>query len=182
MLVVVSDTHETERPGLTGALQQAVQEADRVVHAGDFTTETVVEGFEAVSREFLAVHGNADTMPVRERLPAARTVPVGEYTLAVTHTQQGGTMGLSYFGAERDADVVVSGHTHRHHVEETGDRLLLNPGSHADPRGGEATFAELWLEDATLNGRIRTVTGEERRRFRLEDRTDGGQGAAGVEG
>ncbi len=181
MLVVVSDTHETERPRLDGALQESVREADRVVHAGDFTTEAVVDGFETVSRGLLGVHGNADTTAVRNRLPAARTVPIGEYTLAVTHTQQGGQMGLSYFGAERDADVVISGHTHRPHVEDTGDVLLLNPGSHADPRGGEATFAELWLEDGTLVGRIRSVGGEERRRFRVEDR-NGGPGAESVEG
>lgn len=170
MLVVVSDTHREDRPGLEGTLQRSVREADRVVHAGDFTTEAVLDGFESVSRTFLAVHGNADTPGVQARLPEARTVAVGEVTVALTHTQRGGTTGLSFFGAERDADLVVFGHTHQPTVVDTGDRVLLNPGSHADPRGGDPTYAVLEPAETGLTGEIRTLEGSVVRSVRVEGR------------
>lgn len=179
-IVVVSDTHRTDRPGLDDSLQAAVREADLVIHAGDFTTETVLDGFQSVSREFLAVHGNADTPTVTDRLPAARTIDVAGLTIALTHTQRGGEMGLEYFGAEREADLVVSGHTHRAHVRDTGDRVLLNPGSHADPRGGEATYAVLEEGESAVVGTVRTLDGEVREEFGVEGRreTDGTGGRA----
>lgn len=176
MLVVVSDTHREDRPGLEDTLQRSVREADRIVHAGDFTTDSVLEGFESVSRTFLAVHGNADTPGVQARLPTARTVAVGDVTIAVTHTQRGGATGLSYFGAERDADLVVFGHTHQPSVVDTGDRVLLNPGSHADPRGGDPTYAVLEPTEAGLEGEIRTLEGSVVRSVRVEGRSDRGDG------
>ena len=189
-IVVVSDTHRTDRPGLTGALRDAVRTADLVIHAGDFTTESVVDGFQTVSRGFLAVHGNTDTAGVTDRLPEARSLDVAGVRIAVTHTQRGGETGLSYFGAERGADLVISGHTHRSHVRDTGERILLNPGSHADPRGGEATYAVLETVDqadrdepGALTGEIRTVDGSVREVFGVEGRSKtegaGGQGETG---
>lgn len=182
MIVVLSDTHRTERPGVSGGLADAVRAADRVVHAGDFTTEAVLDGFQSVSHSLLAVHGNADRPAVTERLPAARTFDVAGLTVAVTHTQRGGATGLEYFGLERGADLVVSGHTHRPHVEDTGDLVLLNPGSHTDPRSGEPTYGV--LESGTesgLEGRIETVDGTIVQEIRVEGRGEqrGGQRGTG---
>lgn len=189
-IVVVSDTHRTDRPGLRGSLRDAVRSADLVIHAGDFTTGSVVDGFQTVSREFLAVHGNADTAAVKARLPEARSLEVAGVRIAVTHTQRGGETGLSYFGAERGAALVISGHTHRSHVRDTGECILLNPGSHADPRGGEATYAVLEAAGqgdpervGALTGEIRTLDGEVREVFGVEGRRKtegaGGQGETG---
>jgi hypothetical protein len=170
MIVVLSDTHRTERPGLSPPLREAVSRADRVVHAGDFTTEAVLDGFHSTARELLAVAGNRDEPAVAQRLPAARTFEYAGVTVALTHRQAGGQTGLSYFGAERDADLVISGHTHRPHVLEGGGPTLLNPGSHADPRGGERTYATLEREGTALVGRILSVSGTENEAFRVEGR------------
>jgi hypothetical protein len=170
MLVVVSDTHRTERPGLTGSLREAIRSAEILAHAGDFTTDSVLDGFRSVSREFHGVHGNRDTWQVESQLPASLTFEFGGARIAITHTQRGGETGLRYFGAEREADLVISGHTHRPHVH-TGESVpLLNPGSHTSPRGSEATYAVLSEADTGLSGQIRTVEGEVRRQFVLEGR------------
>ncbi|MFW6384709.1 MAG: metallophosphoesterase [Halodesulfurarchaeum sp.] len=170
MLVVISDTHRTDRPGLTGSLQDAVRRADRVVHAGDFTTISVLEGFESVSRDLDAVHGNRDTPAVRERLPSTDTVDVAGIRIALTHTQRGGETGLRYFGEEQSADVVVSGHTHRPHMTEVGELTLLNPGSHAAPRGSTATYAVLEPTGDGLSGAIKSIDGRVVREFVVEGR------------
>ncbi|MFP4529725.1 MAG: metallophosphoesterase [Halodesulfurarchaeum sp.] len=170
MIVVVSDTHRTERPGLDGHLAEAVSRADRVIHAGDFTTEAVLDGFHAATDALLAVAGNRDDPAVTARLPEARTLDLHGFTIALTHTQAGGQTGLSYFGAEREADLVISGHTHRPHVVQGDGPVLFNPGSHADPRGGEPTYGTLEVTAGTLAGTIRTVSGTDEQGFRLEGR------------
>ncbi|WP_423750993.1 metallophosphoesterase [Salinirarus marinus] len=159
MLTVVSDTHGAADARLTGRTLTAVRDADVVVHAGDFTAAAVLDAFHAESDRLFAVHGNADAPSVTDRLPSARTFEYGGVRFAVTHTRRGGATGLSMFGRERDADVVVSGHTHRPSFQ-TGDPALLNPGSHAEPRGHEAAHAELTRTETGLEGRLRAVTGE----------------------
>ncbi|MDR5656171.1 metallophosphoesterase [Halodesulfurarchaeum sp. HSR-GB] len=179
MIVVVSDTHRSERPGLTGSLREAVRSADRVIHAGDFTTEAVLDGFQSVASSLVAVAGNRDEPGVQDRLPTARTLTIGTFTVAVTHTQRGGQTGLTYFGAERGADLVISGHTHRPHLHTADGPVLLNPGSHADPRGGDPTYATLAKRDGDLEITIRDTTGAEKRSVRLEGRKAGGNGTRG---
>ncbi len=170
MIVVVSDTHRTERPGLEGQLREAVTRADLVIHAGDFTTEAVLDGFHSMADTLFAVAGNRDTPAVSDRLSQTRTLEIGGLTVAVTHTQSSGQTGLSYFGAERGADLVISGHTHVPHFVTGEGPTLLNPGSHTDPRSGEPTYAELEPGDGVLRGGIHTVSGEEKQGFRVEGR------------
>lgn len=145
MLTVCSDTHGTEDARLTGRTREAVDAADVVVHAGDFTTEAVLDEFRDRATRLVAVHGNADTPAVQDRLPDAATATYGGVQIAVTHTQRGGATALSMFGRQRGAALVVSGHTHRPTVDSSGNApTLLNPGSYADPRGHRAAHAELW--------------------------------------
>jgi putative phosphoesterase len=169
MLVVLSDTHETEETGLVGAAADAVDDAEQVLHAGDFTTETVLEAFRERFDEFRAVHGNADSPTVTDRLPTAATLEYAGVRIAATHRQRGGATGLAMFGRERDADLVVSGHTHRPLVDQEGSITLLNPGSHADPRGAKQSFAVLEPTEAGLDGRLVTVDGETFDRFTVEN-------------
>jgi putative phosphoesterase len=144
MLVVCADTHGTEGTRLAGRTREAVETADLVIHAGDFTAAAVLDGFRDRAERLVAVHGNADAPAVRERLPAAATTTYAGVRIAVTHTERGGATALSLFGRQRGADLVVSGHTHRPTVDAPeGGPTLLNPGSHADPRGHRAAHAEL---------------------------------------
>lgn len=172
MIAVLSDTHSEDGHALAGRAREAVAAADAVVHAGDFTTETALDAFHDAADRLHAVHGNADRPAVRDRLPTARTVEVAGLRVAVTHRQDGGEMGLSLFGRERGADLVVSGHTHTPTVKPTEDTTLLNPGSHADPRGNPAAHAELRPTDGDsgVRGELRARDGRVLREFRVEGR------------
>ncbi|MFW5896329.1 MAG: metallophosphoesterase [archaeon] len=159
MITLVSDTHAEGEYELRGALARSVRTADRVVHAGDFVAESVLETFQREADRLLAVHGNADAPAVSDRLPPARVFEEHGSRIAVTHTQRGGEMALVYFARERGADVVVSGHTHRPLAKWVEGVLLLNPGSHERPRGGHPTYAELTVENGIVEGAIRTTDG-----------------------
>ncbi|RQG93252.1 metallophosphoesterase [Natrarchaeobius halalkaliphilus] len=159
MITIVSDTHSGRGHELDGEALRAVREADVVIHAGDFTTVPVLESFQEESSRFVAVRGNADNSAVRDRLPTARVVEAGGARFAVTHRRDGGPTGLALFGRSRDADVVVSGHSHRPSVVDAEDCLLLNPGSHADPRGNRPGFAVLEGTADGLAGELRRPNG-----------------------
>jgi len=154
MLVVCSDTHSHTGHALTGRTREAVAAADLVVHAGDFVSPDALDAFYEVAPELRGVHGNADDPAVTERLPTARVVEYAGVRIAVTHRQSGGPTGLRMFGREKGADLVVSGHTHRPTVVETDELTMLNPGSHAQPRGNQPGHAELERTDDGLSGRI----------------------------
>ncbi len=168
MLTICSDTHSHDGHALTGRTLEAVREADRVIHAGDFTSPSALEAFQEETRRLDAVHGNADRMAVRDRLPTARTVEYQGVRFAVTHRRDGGPTALSLFGRQREADVVVSGHSHQPSVVDADGLMLLNPGSHADPRGNRPGHAELEPADGGLDGRLCQPDGTVFEEFRIE--------------
>jgi hypothetical protein len=185
MLVVVSDTHAREEPKLQGRTAEAVRAADLVVHAGDFYREPVLDAFDAAARSFLGVYGNNDDAAIRDRLPEVSTVEYAGVRFAVTHRHRSGDTGLVMLGRGRDADAVICGHSHRPRFDDSGGLPILNPGSHAQPRGNRPAHAELEPAsdaDATdadadagdrrtataLAGRLVTPDGEVFERFRIE--------------
>ncbi len=160
MITIVSDTHSTTGHELTGRTLDAVRKADLVVHAGDFTTVAALDAFEAESSRLVAVRGNNATEGVAERLPAVRTFEENGVRFALTHRQRGGNTALELLGRERDADVVIFGHTHRHLAERAGGVFLLNPGSYAQPRGSRPTHIELEPMEKGFAGRFYEWSGE----------------------
>jgi len=77
-------------------------------------------------------------------------------------------VGLGLLGRERQADLVVFGHSHVPGYDDTGAVALLNPGSHARPRGGPPAHAELVPAGDGLDGRLVERDGSVRREFRVE--------------
>jgi uncharacterized protein len=159
MIAIFSDTHSSDGHELEGEALEAARNAETVIHAGDFTSTAALEAFRNECGRLFAVHGNADSAAVRDRLPTARTVEAEGVRFAVTHRREGGATGLAMFGRSRDADVVVSGHSHRPTVVETDDVILLNPGSHAQPLGSRPGFAVLERDGDGLSGEVRQPDG-----------------------
>jgi len=169
VITVLSDTHSTSGHELAGRTREDVEEASVVVHAGDFTTEAVLDAFQEASNRLYAVHGNNATPAVRDRLPPERTFEVEGVRFVLTHGDSRSATGLSLLGRQQAADVVVFGHSHRHAATDADKVLLLNPGSHARPRGGVPTHAELRPTDSGLEGDIRHRDGSVVERFEVEE-------------
>lgn len=159
MLVVLSDTHQEELH-LEPAVARAVSTASLVAHAGDFTTEAVLDGFESAAGAFVGVAGNSDGPAVGRRLPEWRTFEFAGRRFLLTHGHRRDRTSLSLLARQESADVVVVGHTHEAGLDHVGDSAVLNPGSHADPRGGEPTFATVARTGDGLRVRIRTREGQ----------------------
>jgi putative phosphoesterase len=172
MLVVVSDTHAREESKLQGRTAEAVRAADTVIHAGDFYREPVLDAFRSAAASLRAVHGNNDDAAIRDRVPEVRTVEYGGVRFAVTHRHRSGDTGLVMLGRGRDADAVVCGHSHRPRFDDSGGLPILNPGSHAQPRGNRPAHAELVPDgdgdENGLDGKLVTPDDETFETFRIE--------------
>lgn len=133
-LAIISDTHIPERAdAIPDSFRELVGNADAVIHAGDFTNQSVFEAVdELADGNLTAVFGNMD--PHNLDLPPVSTLDIEDRTFVVTH----GTGSLHDY-EERVAGIAreeggedaigVAGHTHEV-VDTTVDGIrLLNPGS-----------------------------------------------------
>ena len=153
-LVLTADTHVPRRArDLPPGLWSAIDAADVVVHAGDWVDIALLDQLEARSRRLLAVRGNNDHGPFRDRLPLVATADIEGLRFAVVH-ETGDAKGREPRCAARfpDTDVLVFGHSHIpwDTTAPTGLRLL-NPGSPTDRRRQpHGTFVTAVADDGAL--------------------------------
>jgi putative phosphoesterase len=159
-LVLLADTHVPKRARvLPDQVWRAVEEADVVVHAGDWVEVALLDELERRADRLVAVHGNNDGPELRRRLPLVARADVAGVRLAVVH-ETGGAQGRERRCTELygDVDVLVFGHSHIPWDSTTAGGLrLLNPGSPTDRRRQPfctfmtATASEGALTDVTLH-------------------------------
>ncbi|XGI82866.1 metallophosphoesterase [Halorutilales archaeon Cl-col2-1] len=148
-VVITSDTHLREYDHSV-----PVDDADYVVHAGDFVSEEVYDGFVSDSDSLVAVHGNADDDALKTNLPRRRVFEVEGLRVGVLHGHRiSSSHELEYAAMETDADLVVYGHSHTPSFSSRGVDLL-NPGSPTRPRGSPPTYAEIEVEDGDYEGGV----------------------------
>lgn len=138
-LLLISDTHLPARAKrLSDDVWRQVDEADVVVHAGDWVDLATVEALEARSRRLIAVWGNNDGPELRERMPEFTVARIEELRVGVVH-ETGSAVGrearMDAAYADDDLDVLVFGHSHIPWDSTTPRGIrLLNPGSPTDRR------------------------------------------------
>ena len=161
-LLLLADTHLPRRArDLPEAVWAAVDEADLVLHAGDWVDVSLLDVLERRARRLVGCYGNNDGPELHARLPEVARVDVAGLSFAVVHET-----GASRGREERcDAlypglDVLVFGHSHIPWDTTTpGGLRLLNPGSPTDRRRQPhctwmtATVADGELLDVRLHRR-----------------------------
>ena len=157
-LLLLADTHLPKRArDLPPQVWTAVEEADLVVHAGDWVDVAALDALESRAHSLLGVYGNNDGPELRQRLPEVARAEVDGLRFAVVH-ETGPARGREARCAQRfpDADVLVFGHSHIpwDTVTETGLRLL-NPGSPTDRRRQPACT---YLTAVARRGSLQEVT------------------------
>lgn len=156
-LLLLADTHlPTRARDLPEQVWREVDEADVVLHAGDWVEPAVLDRLEQRATHLVAVHGNNDGEELRSRLPEVARVELGGVRFAVVH-ETGDAKGRERRCSQEyaDVDVLVFGHSHIpwDTVTETGLRLL-NPGSPTDRR--RQPFCT-YMTAVAADGRLREV-------------------------
>jgi putative phosphoesterase len=152
-LLLLADTHVPRRAkDLPAQVWREVDEADLVVHAGDWVTVDLLDALSARA-DVLGCWGNNDGPELRARLPeVARRTVVG-VRLAVVH-ETGDARGREarVEAAHPGTDLLVFGHSHIpwDTTAPQGTRLL-NPGSPTDRRRQpHATYMTAVVRDGAV--------------------------------
>lgn len=141
-LLLLSDTHLPVRAkALQEQVWQLVDEADLVIHAGDWVDVATLDALSARAGRLVGVAGNNDGPELWARLGEVARVEVEGVRIAVIH-ETGAAAGRgarcdARFGPLSDApaDLLVFGHSHIPWDSTTpGGVRLLNPGSPTDRR------------------------------------------------
>lgn len=148
---VVSDTH--------GAYDERIEQlcvgATLIIHAGDIgrAFPPIIDRLEALA-PVLAVTGNVDWNTSLDIYPIEATTTVGGVRIYVRHIGGPPRKYLTMLPKQLP-QVAICGHSHVPLVEEHAGVLFVNPGSVAQPRGGnEPTLAFLDIEKGRAKAEI----------------------------
>jgi hypothetical protein len=120
---------------LPRACVRRLEDAELILHAGDFVAGSVLEGLGRIA-PVAAVAGNMDEDDLLTVLPERRVVELAEVRIGMVHVPgpalgRGERLAAAFPGC----DAVVYGHTHVAEVSRLGDVWILNPGSPTERRG-----------------------------------------------
>lgn len=172
MIAVISDSHIPSRaPEIPEEFVEKLDEADLIVHCGDFETEEVYEEIKQHG-ELVAVRGNCE----RFELPKYEKFERNDIGFGVNHgtgiSPRGHRPTLANIAEQMSVDVLFHGHTHQQEAVRENGKILLNPGSCTGVGGGSARSGnpkmmivepniELGVELIELeNGALKTDTKE----------------------
>ncbi len=162
-LIAIADTHikyGSIKNNLPAGLIELLEQADVVIHAGDFVTRRVFDELSDIS-VLEAVYGNMDEMALKNMLPERKVIEIEGFKIGIIHeaslSMQDMT-GARYMAKEMGVNVLVFGHIHRPVIEKT-DVLLVCPGSPTFPRLSDPSVLELSIEDGSITGKIVTLEG-----------------------
>ncbi len=150
-IVVFSDTH-----GLTSSAQEVVEknlDADLFIFLGDGENEYNFVYKNYPQKSFLGVAGNCDYY---SNLPDIGELFLKGKKIVYTHGHRYSVRGsidvLYILAKEREADIVLFGHTHERFYSVRDGIHFLNPGSATIPRDGkEPSYAVIELTEKTTN-------------------------------
>lgn len=156
--MIMADTHLPKRArDLPAPLWAAVDDADVVIHAGDWVDVSLLDELTARSARLIGVYGNNDGPELRSRLPEIARVELAGVRVAVVH-ETGPAGGRERRCAARfpDCDVLVFGHSHIPWDSiAPGGLRLLNPGSPTDRRRQPyATYLTATVSDGRLDALV----------------------------
>jgi putative phosphoesterase len=143
---VIADTHGLLRPSAIAAMRGS----DLILHAGDIGKPGVLEALRALA-PVTAIRGNVDSNWA-SALPDTVTLTVQGSRILVLHD-------LKTLACDPQAEgfaVVVSGHSHRPHLDRRDGVLFVNPGS-AGPRRFKLPICVARLEIAADSMEARIV-------------------------
>ena len=150
-LIVVSDSHG-DADGLKAALEQAMRggSVNAVVFLGDGMRdyESLLPALQAQRIDCYAVKGNNDWSSQEETeimfsLNGVRIFACHGHARQVKYS----TDRLWYAAQEREARVVLYGHTHREKIDLEYGIYFINPGAVCERSSRRSAYAEVLIED-----------------------------------
>jgi putative phosphoesterase len=146
---VISDTHGLLRP----EVPKLFKSVDLILHAGDIGDPQILEQLTTLAPT-IAVRGNNDKGEWARRIPEFKKVDVGGISIFMIHDVK--EIAAS---SRSDADIILSGHSHKPSTERRDGTLYLNPGS-AGPRRFKLPIcvARITIRKSQVTARLIEIT------------------------
>lgn len=154
-IYILSDTHNAVS---FSCLERLLDGADMIIHLGDGYRDA--SDLEALARcPVYHVRGNCDMLGKSYAL-----IEVAGHRIFAVHGDAYGvksdTRRLLAAADELLADIVLYGHTHKPDISFIANKLVINPGSLAFPRGKMPTYCVLTVEEDRLYPELIEYKGE----------------------
>lgn len=153
-ILVFSDSH-----GSHGEMENVIRsekDIDIIFHLGDYAKDLdVVKENMKLDIPIKRVKGNCD---FGSSVPQELLFDICGKKILMRHgsklrVKQGLTK-IDYYAREKNADIVIFGHTHVPLLRNFGDLYILNPGSIGEPRTKGKTYAVITIDEKD-NGNIK---------------------------
>ena len=144
LIGLISDTHITQKRGkLPQRVLKEFMSVDLIIHAGDITQKKVLEELEKIA-PVTAVLGNNDKL----NLNKTEIINAENFKIGINHgTSYSDDFDKLYkLAGKLEVDVLITGHTHKPHLEIIENVLLVNPGSSNRPIKSDASAAILNID------------------------------------
>lgn len=132
-IFVVSDTHGRIDNFVNKA--KSLEKPDLIIHLGDYV-EDAFKIEKEMGIETILVKGNCDIYSTDS--DEDQTLTLNGKRVFITHGHKYNVkmdrLNLLYKGKEKNADLILFGHTHFSLIEEEDGIMIMNPGSPSLPR------------------------------------------------
>lgn len=132
-IIIFSDSHGSSK-NLKKVIDKTLSTTDLYIHLGDGINEFNILRENYPEKGFISVRGNCDTFSSCET--DETVINFEGYRVLITHGHK--YANIKGIAKARDADVVLSGHTHKRYYEHDNGLHIFNPGSISRPRDGKS--------------------------------------------
>ncbi|NJP38945.1 metallophosphoesterase family protein [Alkalicoccus luteus] len=132
-IVIFGDTHTDSYLQLPSLLRQSIEQADLLVHTGDWDSVTLYQSIAGLGIPLFSAAGNADPPELQSQLGKSQRFEAGGWRFGVVHGHEGTGKSTEErakkWFSEDMPDIVCFGHSHIPYLRYHSKTLLLNPGS-----------------------------------------------------
>ncbi|XP_042210613.1 vacuolar protein sorting-associated protein 29-like [Homarus americanus] len=176
LVLVLGDLHIPHRVGSLPAKFKKLLVPGRIQHilcTGNLCTKESYDYLKTLAADVHVVRGDFD----ETSYPEQKVVTVGLFRIGMCHGHQvvpwGDPAALSLIARQLDADILISGHTHKFEAFEAESRFFINPGSATGSYSaleGEITpsFVLMDIQSSTVVTYVYQLVGDEVKVERIE--------------
>jgi uncharacterized protein len=136
-IMVLSDTHIPKKAkGFPTKLVSDLQEADLIIHAGDWQTIEVYHELHQYG-QLVGVTGNVDSPELGKKLNNREIIKIENFKIGIVHGHGSGRTTEKRARAafiKGEVDCIIFGHSHVPLLKKEDGLVLFNPGSATDKR------------------------------------------------
>ena len=145
---LISDTHISQTRGMLSNKVLETFKMDLILHGGDISSQKVLDKLNQIAPT-IAVEGNNDKNKSLN-LKSVEIIEISNLRILLTHGDKlpsGDYNKYFEFAQKNNANILISGHSHRPHLKKEEGIILINPGSPNRPIKSEPSIAILTINE-----------------------------------